>query len=120
MTEDAHAIVRILNQWADEGGTCLQRIYLFGSTVRGDPNPGDIDVRIFKDRDVQPEDAAGIMWWLNQEATDFPELRQRLPRTLSMILWNNADADPFIIRGAADPIYTEGRVICVLTPRVKP
>lgn len=90
--------------------------YLFGSRVRGDHRPdSDVDVRIFLE-DVRDTDA-GMAWWIEQNETDFAEVKAKLPGPLALHRDSPDDADASIRQAAKKPVMTIGRLVVVETPR---
>jgi predicted nucleotidyltransferase len=95
----------------------FQRVYIFGSFVRGDNRPdSDLDIAI---EFATTFDSGSVANWKRQNQTDFKDLKRALGVRVSL----HCDADdlawPAIHSGAQSPVYSTGNVLCVLTPRVK-
>ena len=79
---ELQALARIVTKWVDEVPG-VPAVYLFGSRVRGDHRPdSDVDIRVYL-RDWVTDSATAI-WWLQQNQTDFSDLKAQLPGPLSI------------------------------------
>lgn len=110
-------LAKAVSDWLDAAPPGIPAVYLFGSRVRGDHRPdSDVDLRIrLNEWDPDPEFNLN-WWWTDQNEANFADLKARLPGKLSLHRENDDGADAAIRAGAADPVLTVGRVICVWTP----
>jgi predicted nucleotidyltransferase len=106
-------LARVLDEWASL--LPIESVYLFGSIVRGDDQPGsDLDVAVKFDP-TAGQDA--MHRWQYESETYFSDLRKRLGYPLSLHVDSN-DAAWTIIR-SSETVYEVGKVKCVLTPSFK-
>jgi predicted nucleotidyltransferase len=114
ITDELKQLTETLAEWLEPAGGFTA--YLFGSRVRGDYRAdSDVDVRIFL-HECQP-DAAGMTWWAEQNATDFAELKAKLPGPLAIHREPTDYADQNIRAGARNPVMRVGRLVVVWTPK---
>lgn len=99
-------------EWAEP--LPIKRVYIFGSQVRGDYKPGsDLDVAI----EFSPRPSAQEMRnWQNQNETDFACLKGALGVPLSLHVDHSDIVWPAIRGGAHTPVFSIGKVCCVITP----
>jgi predicted nucleotidyltransferase len=117
MTDELHALAGIFEKWI-EPAPDIPAIYLFGSRVRGDHRPdSDVDVRLYVHEWRLCHNS--ILWWQKQNATDFAELKARLPGPLAIHREPHDKADGSIRAGIKNPVLVVGRVICVQTPPLR-
>lgn len=114
MRPDLQELATILSDWL-EGGPAVPAIYVFGSRVRGDHRvDSDVDIRVFLN-EWRP-DHQTMVWWRQENETDFRNLKAKLPGPLAIHREATDAADDAIRAGAATPELVVGRVVCVLTP----
>jgi predicted nucleotidyltransferase len=114
MSDELAALAEILAEWIDPV-IGIPAVYLFGSRVRGDHRiDSDVDVRVYTD---EWDGAETLRWWQTQNATDFAELKSRLPGVLSLHRETQDDADKSIRAGIKNPVLVVRRAVCVWTPR---
>jgi predicted nucleotidyltransferase len=106
---------KIVAEWAEK--LPLKKVYIFGSRVRGDATAAsDLDVAIEFEPPLTVNEA---MWnWKHQEETEFAELKRALDVPLSLHREEDDRAWPAIRAAATTPVFSVGKVVCVLTPRV--
>jgi hypothetical protein len=110
--QELHQLAEILARWVDHV-TCVPAVYLFGSRVRGDHRPdSDVDVRLFLDN--WKPNRESMLWWDEQNNTDFAELRGQLPGSLTLHREPRNDADQQILTGKH--VLVVRKAICVWTP----
>jgi predicted nucleotidyltransferase len=113
---ELQALAGTVAKWIDEVPG-VPAVYLFGSRVRGDHRPdSDVDIRVYL-RDWVSDSATAI-WWLQQNQTDFSELKAQLPGPLSIHIHHEARdaADEAIKAGMSDPVLRVRKAVCVWTP----
>jgi predicted nucleotidyltransferase len=112
---DLKRLAKIVAEWAEK--LPLKKVYIFGSRVRGDTTAGsDLDVAIEFEFPLTVNEA---MWsWQHQNETDFAELKKALDVPLSLHREPTDCAWPAIRAAATTPVFSVGKVVCVLTPRV--
>jgi predicted nucleotidyltransferase len=114
--DELRALAETIAKWC-EPAIGLNEVYLFGSRVRGDHRPdSDVDLRIFME-DWRPASVA-LQWWMEQNDSDFEELKARLPGPLAIHRDTPDLADAAIKAGAKQPVLKVGKVVCVITPAV--
>jgi predicted nucleotidyltransferase len=104
---------RILCRWAKS--LPVKTVYIFGSRVRGDAQPdSDLDVAV----EFEPPPTINeAMWnWDHQNKTNFAELRKALGISLSLHIDQDDGAWLAIRAGASKPVFSIGKVVCVITP----
>ena len=112
--DDLQALASSVAKWIDELPG-VPAVYLFGSRVRGDHRPdSDVDIRVYL-RDWVTDSATAI-WWLQQNQTDFSELKAQLPGPLSIHREARDAADEAIKAGMSNPVLRVRKVVCVWTP----
>lgn len=112
VTAELQSLAEILSEWID-AAPGVSAVYLFGSRVRGDHRPdSDVDVRLFVE-DMKP-DPVTVPWWMEQNETDFADVKSRLPGPLAIHRDTPDNADPYIRAGKQ--VLIVGKVICVWTP----
>jgi predicted nucleotidyltransferase len=110
--QELQNLAEILARWVDhiEG---IPAVYLFGSRVRGDHRQdSDVDVRLFVDKWKPTRET--MLWWDEQNKTDFAELKSQLPGKLSIHRETHDEADKYLI--GAKPVLVVGKVVCISTP----
>jgi len=111
---ELQALASIVTKWVDEVPG-VPAVYLFGSRVRGDHRPdSDVDIRVYL-RDWVTDSATAI-WWLQQNQTDFSDLKAQLPGPLSIHREARDAADEAIKAGMSNPVLRVRKVVCVWTP----
>src|SRR5258708_1679975 len=100
-------LVRKIADWADHSMT----IYVFGSRVRGDHRAdSDVDMHyVFPARPTREF----TLWWTEQNAQSFAELRKVLPG-LPQFLERNDPLDREIEGGIV--VYRDRNVVCISRP----
>jgi predicted nucleotidyltransferase len=111
---ELQALASTVAKWVDEVPG-VPAVYLFGSRVRGDHRPdSDVDIRLYLP-DWVLDNATGF-WWLQQNQTDFSELKAQLPGPLSMHREARDAADEAIKAGMREPVLRVRKAVCVWTP----
>jgi predicted nucleotidyltransferase len=110
---DLERQANVIADWAEN--LPLKRVYIFGSRVRGDAAPdSDIDVAI--EFEFQA-DSEAMRNWIYQNDSGFAELKTALGVPLSLHHDCRDSAWPVIRAGAVKPVFSVGKVLCVITPR---
>jgi predicted nucleotidyltransferase len=115
---DLRVLATAVADWADDAPG-LERVYLFGSRVRGDNQPhSDVDVAIDLVNDVDPTNEF-TRWWATQNKSDFEDLRRLLPQGLGPLLHINRDLEPVValVLRAGRRVHTERKCMCISTRR---
>jgi predicted nucleotidyltransferase len=111
---DLKALADAVSTWVDEVSG-VKEIYIFGSRVRGDHRPdSDVDIRVFVDQ--LANDTQTTVWWTDQHATCFADLKVLLPGPLGMHdRSENFDKD---ILNQLNVVLTVRKAVCVwLSPK---
>jgi predicted nucleotidyltransferase len=104
---------RILCKWAKS--LPLKSVYIFGSRVRGDARP-DSDLDVAVEFEPPPTVNEAMRNWDYQNKTKFAELKKALGISLSLHIDQDDGAWPAIRAGAIKPVFSVGKVVCVITP----
>lgn len=113
-TSDLKSLAHVIAQWADQR-PAIQRVYIFGSRVRGDNRPdSDLDVAI----EFAPTLTTEATWdWTQHSRVVGAELKAALGGIEPALHAQKDDgAWPAIREAAKDPVLTVGKVICCATP----
>jgi hypothetical protein len=91
------------------------------SEFGGDHRPdSDVDVRLYLEEWTYDESGATIRWWMEQQATAFAELQERLPGRLYLgrsRMERDREADRAIEAARKlTPILVVRKVVCLWTP----
>jgi predicted nucleotidyltransferase len=118
MDNELRSLAEIVDRWV-RPVPGVKEVYLIGSRVRGDHQPeSDLDLRIFVEE--LGTDAQTIEWWMQQNQTDFADLKsQLLPVPLAIHRDSPEKGDDCIEAVRAQrtsPKLKIGKVVCVWTP----
>ena len=115
---DLPALAEAVASWVDDASG-VPTVYLFGSRVRGDHRPdSDVDLCVFLS-EWEPT-SESVDWWLDQNRTDFAQVKALLPgapKIHGLNSWD--DAGQWVKEARADPIRIVLRVrkaICLWMP----
>jgi predicted nucleotidyltransferase len=114
--ERLRRIAYVVDNWSEL--LPFRRVFIFGSYVRGD-NRRDSDLDIAIEFSSTP-DTSMVRNWEQQNQTCFQDLKDRLDiRRLSLHSEEHDLAWPAIHAGVQNPVYSIGKVLCVVTPSLK-
>jgi predicted nucleotidyltransferase len=102
-------LARTIAKWASTAPTVT--IYVFGSRVRGDHRTdSDVDICIQFPETISD---ALLDWWEDSQATDFADLKARLPGPLKIL---EEDDPVWQMVAIAPALHPEGNVCSVWMP----
>ena len=111
MSSELDELMTTLANWARDRTVI---VYLFGSRVRGDHrSDSDVDISVVW---RPPRDDATTEWWAEQNATDFPELKAKLPGPLKIL---RGDQAHYPLTFARHEVARKRNVIALYTPPKK-